>query len=753
MSTPSFAPAPVMASPSPRAKAARLRRQIAALSLTVLVCMAAPAQCQDGSEWDRARAQLLSTAPGSIGPAISRWRQLVGTDSAGFDAYASFLLAWPGLPDETRMRMNAEKSLALYPVDAGRLVAFFDRFPPLTNPARAQYALALAQVGRPEAAQVARAAWRGGTMADTAESAIQQRWGSSFTQDDQNARLDAVLWDGNRSQAQRVLPYASAALQSVAQARLAIQSANGGSDAPNGSVQPSDDAAAMEAATRAANPGLFTTPVPTSSYAPPPPPPAPVVPPPSAEMLSDPGYLVDRARMLFRQSRSYEAASMYAQRPTPIRPALDARRWVQSNLMAARAADPRTAINVALNAQNGFAPGTDISRQAFGVRDDYTSLMWLGASQAMWTQNDYMSASTLFARYAGAARTPQTRAKGYYWAGRALEKAGQSAQARNYFQSASAFADEYHGMLSLERLGLPLPPLSDPRHPTPDARARAAFAARPIAQAARELARDTDWTTAIKFFRELADQARTEQDFVLLEDFAHSIGRRDLGVIGGQAAENLDIPGFRAMAFPLMPVPAGANWTIDHAITRQESQFSQYAISRTGARGLMQLMPATAADQARKLGIAYSPSTLSSDPQANLQLGDAYFARVLAGFNGSYPLAIAAYNAGGGNVRKWIAARGDPRGGSTDNWVDWIEKIPFSETRGYVQHVLENAVVYEAMNPSRAKISRGSTPLSHFIKVPAPMPVTALPPAPVDSAPADGFVSQPVVQQIPPGAN
>jgi soluble lytic murein transglycosylase len=283
----------------------------------------------------------------------------------------------------------------------------------------------------------------------------------------------------------------------------------------------------------------------------------------------------------------------------------------------------------------------------------------------------------------------------------------------------------------------------------PDARARAAFAARPIAQAARELARDTDWTTAIKFFRELADQAKTEQDFVLLEDFAHSIGRRDLGVIGGQAAENLDIPGFRAMAFPLMPVPAGANWTIDHAITRQESQFSQYAISRAGARGLMQLMPATAADQARKLGIAYSPSTLSSDPQANLQLGDAYFARVLAGFNGSYPLAIAAYNAGGGNVRKWLAARGDPRGGSTDNWVDWIEKIPFSETRGYVQHVLENAVVYEAMNPSRAKVSRGSTPLSHFIKVPAPMPVTPLPPAPVDSAPADGFVSQPVVQQIP----
>jgi soluble lytic murein transglycosylase len=129
MSTLSLGHHPAPSSIPPHARAARLRRRIAALSLGILVCMAAPAQCQDGSEWDRARAQLLSSAPGSIGTAISRWRQLVGTDSAGFDAYASFLLAWPGLPDETRMRMNAEKSLALYPVDAGRLVAFFDRFP------------------------------------------------------------------------------------------------------------------------------------------------------------------------------------------------------------------------------------------------------------------------------------------------------------------------------------------------------------------------------------------------------------------------------------------------------------------------------------------------------------------------------------------------------------------------------------------------------------------------------------------------
>jgi soluble lytic murein transglycosylase len=757
MSTPSFGPSPAAA----KARRGRLRRRIAALTLGVLVCAAAPAQCQEGAEWDRARAELLASAPGAVGSAIARWRQLDGTDSAGFDAYASFLLAWPGFPNEARMRIAAEKSLALTTPDPGRLVAFFDRFPPLTNPGRAQYALALASLGRGEAAEVARAAWRGGSMSDGAEQAIFARWGSRFTTADHDARLDAVLWDGNQAQAARALLYASPAVRAVGQARLAIQQSTGGGVEP-GDVTPSDDAAAMEAATRAANPSLF------ASAAPPVAPPVtgpalPTIAPPTAEMLADPGYLVDRARMLFRQGRYGEAAQMYASRPPASHPALDTRRWVQSNLLAARQTDPASAVTIALAAQNGFAPGTDIAQQPFGVRDDYTTLMWLGATSALWQTNDPGRASALFFRYATAARTPQTRAKGFYWAARALEQAGRGQEARAYLESAAAFPDQYHGMLALEKLGRPLPPLGDPPRRQPGARERAAFAARPIAQATREVSRDSDWGTTIKFFREIADQAHTPEDFALLADFAHSIGRRDLGVIAGQAAENEGVEGFRALAFPLIPVPAGASWTMDHAIARQESQFSQYAISRTGARGLMQLMPATAAEQARKLGLPYSPSALSSDPQLNLQLGDAYFARLLGGLGGSYPLAVAAYNAGGGNVRKWLATRGDPRGGSTQQWADWIERIPFAETRGYVQHVLENAVVYEAMNPAHEQ-GRGATPLGHFLRVPAPVAVTpTLPSAPADSgrtplpARPDGtpgnFVSVPMVQPIPPGSN
>ena len=170
---------------------------------------------------------------------------------------------------------------------------------------------------------------------------------------------------------------------------------------------------------------------------------------------------------------------------------------------------------------------------------------------------------------------------------------------------------------------------------------------------------------------------------------------------------------FQHIGFPLIPVPNGANWTMVHAITRQESQFAMNAVSHAGARGLMQLMPGTAREQAGKVGLYYDSQALVGDAGYNLRLGDGYFARMMDYFGGSYPLAVAAYNAGAGNVNRWLRSNGDPRGGGID-WARWIEQIPLSETRGYVQHVLENAVVYEAMNPARASYT-GANPLSHFL--------------------------------------
>jgi soluble lytic murein transglycosylase len=169
-----------------------------------------------------------------------------------------------------------------------------------------------------------------------------------------------------------------------------------------------------------------------------------------------------------------------------------------------------------------------------------------------------------------------------------------------------------------------------------------------------------------------------------------------------------------ATAFPTVPVPAGYenNWTIIHAIARQESQFDKTAVSSAGARGLMQLMPGTAREQSGKIGLTYQPAALTSDPNLSIMLGSSYFQRIYANYS-SYPLAIAAYNAGGGNVNKWLRANGDPRTGAVD-MVDWIEMIPFQETRNYVQRVIENAVVYDLMNPVRAK-STGTARLSWYL--------------------------------------
>jgi len=184
-------------------------------------------------------------------------------------------------------------------------------------------------------------------------------------------------------------------------------------------------------------------------------------------------------------------------------------------------------------------------------------------------------------------------------------------------------------------------------------------------------------------------------------------------VILAQAAHTDGFGEFHKTGYPLIPVTAGSNWTMVHAITRQESQFAMNAISHAGARGLMQLMPGTAREQAGKLGLEYVPEALTRDAGYNITLGDAYFRRMLDYYGGSYPLAVAAYNAGPGNVNKFIRANGDPRHGGID-WIEWIERIPLTETRGYVQHVLENAVVYEAMNPDKAGMG-GPNPLSRFI--------------------------------------
>lgn len=642
-------------------------------ALAMLAFLPTPAIAADGTEWDQARTQLRALPPGDMHMAVERWKLLVANPGFAFADYADFLLTYPGLPEQGKLRTHAERALDRDNVAPAQVAAYFDRFPPLTNQGRAHYALALYALGRPQADQVALEAWRGGAMNDPQEAALFARLGPTLKAEDHDARMDALLWAGLGPQAERQLLYVSAEKRMYFAARL-------------GMVNRKDPASA----------GID----------------------PGPAMQGDAGWIYNRARYLRTAGQSPAAVSLLANRPRLSTPPREPRRWIGELLAVARVADPANAVRIAASIDDAFAPGTDVSAQPFSVRDDYTSLMWLGGTKALWSLGDGGRAAPLFYRYGAAARTPQTRTKGFYWAGRAAAQGGNRAEADRYFEMAAAYPDQYYGMLSLERLGRPLPALASAPTAVPSAAERDAFNARPLTRAVREVARESDWPTAVRFFREIADQAESESDHVLVADLARELGRRDLGVILGQAA-HVDGHGiFRRTSFPLIPVPQGANWTFVHAIARQESQFAMNAISHAGARGLMQLMPLTAREQAGKMGLEYDGPALLTDAGYNMLLGDGYFRRMLDYYNGSYPLAVAAYNAGPGNVNKWLRANGDPRKGGID-WVEWVEKIPISETRGYVQKVLENAVVYEAMNPARA-IYKGVNPLSHFLGKPYP---------------------------------
>ena len=216
------------------------------------------------------------------------------------------------------------------------------------------------------------------------------------------------------------------------------------------------------------------------------------------------------------------------------------------------------------------------------------------------------------------------------------------------------------------------------------------------------------------FLRTIANNASTESDHALAAELSRTIDRPDLAVMIGRSALLNGYDDYSLTGFPTVNVPASASgmWSIVHGIMRQESQFDRAAVSHAGARGMMQLMSGTAREQATKSGLAWDAGLLTTSTDYNIQLGSAYFQRLYNQY-GSYPLAVAAYNAGAGNVNKWLAANGDPRSGTVD-WIDWIEAIPFNETKRYVQHVLENAVVYDLINPQRA-MSNSNARLSWYI--------------------------------------
>jgi soluble lytic murein transglycosylase len=597
----------------------------------------------------------------SVSYSLDQWRRLRQSSGYSFADYASFLIANPDWPDSSRMRRWAEK--AMRPGEnAGTVISFFAKDKPESGNGWARLTEACAASGRAaDALSAARSAWASSDLSSDDEQAIWARYGGSFTRADHDRRVDSLLFDKKPDTAARFLAMTSPERQPAFAARIALQ--QGASDAE-------------------------------SRY-------QAVI----GSVTSDAGLMMDRARYLRDRNYNNSAQDLAARTHHFTYKPTDPERFYEMMLQlagdAASDRDWQTAYNITRQIDDVLPAGADVADQPLGVRDDYTSLAWLGGSVALDRMRQPSSALAMFDRYSRAGRSLQVQTKVDYWAVRAALAAGQFQQATGYFQRAAAYPDLFYGQLALERLGraVPAPPAALPQYTTTSVQ-RAAFNTRSLVQALRLLGRQGRSTEQALFVQALARSLDTDVDRNLALQLAQETGRQDLPVWVARTARIKGSSFYVRQAYPFLSASVSSSlWSLANGISRQESSFDPYAISHAGARGMMQLMPGTARDQADKMGIGYDSYRLITDPNYNVSIGSSYFQHMLDIWGGNVPLAVASYNAGSGNAGKWVRQYGDPRG--RVDVVGWIEAIPYDETRGYVQRVIENSVVYDSLRTSQ----------------------------------------------------
>lgn len=594
--------------------------------------------------WDEARS--LAAQPRERLPAkVITWLDLTRTtNGADYRTLAAFIDengTWPNLAE---LRRQAEAAMPST-LPAAEVRAWFAANPPQSGPGVIRYADALLAGGDRQAAiSFIRSRWIGGSFAPVDEQTFVQRYRSFLSVEDHLARLDRLLWDGQESAVRRLLPLVDPGHRALAEARLRLAG-----------LQPGVDAAVSQ--------------VPTS-------------------LRNDPGLIYERVRWRRRKDMDAAALDLLSQAPAELgRPSAW---WTERHILARRAiekGDYRTAYRLA--ADHGQIDGLSFAQAEFLAG-------WL----ALRFLNKPAEALAHFQALYNNVGSPISLSRGAYWAGRAAEALGLTAEARRWHEVASEHGTTFYGQLSAARLGIDAVP-SLPSEPTIAPEMAAAFERKELVRVVRLLDRIGEEARSIGrmdlFIRRLGLDAADGAEFALTTRLALDTGRRDLAVWvakqGVQQGVTLVEAGYPLLgAGQLTPSPEPA---LIHAVIRQESTFDEQAISSAGARGLMQLMPSTAQYVADKLGMPHAHGRLTADPLYNVRLGGAYMQELLDRFNGSYVLAIAAYNAGQGRVRGWLTQFGDPRMEGVDV-VDWIELIPIYETRNYVQRVLEGLQVYRA---------------------------------------------------------
>jgi len=563
---------------------------------------------------------------------------------------------WPG---RITMRARAEQAIYDSRLSPAERVAFLRQDGgPHTGDGRIALAIALKALGqRSEANEIARASWREDALTPTAEQRALDEFSNAMTAEDHAARVDILLWRGQRSAAQRLLSRVSTADRLVAQARIAMQSRQ------RRGLQAAVDA------------------VPSSRQ-------------------DHPGFLYDRVQYRRRTDQPVDAMQMAA-RIDPLQAPAAAR----DDIFRER----RLYVPRALRAGNYRLAYNLVSGHGMTSGESFADAEWLSGWLMLRFLNNPQQAAEHFAHLSENVSSPVSLSRAYYWRAEAVLAMGQASQAEQLYNQAAQFNFTYYGQLAATR-GDRQAMLSLPETSQVSAEARTRFESRELVRALRVMAevgaqRDFE---SIAFY--LDDTLDDPMELELLSQLAREQSYHRTALRSAKAGLFRNVVATSA-AYPLIDLPSRVQDqgriepALVLAIIRQESEFDPEAISSANARGLMQLIPSTAQAQARREGMSFQRSALTTDPQYNMTLGSAHLADLVDSFSGSYVLAIAAYNAGSHRAREWISDWGDPRSPSIDV-VDWVELIPFAETRNYVQRVTENLQVY------RHRLAGAPTPIS-----------------------------------------
>ncbi|RUW25090.1 lytic transglycosylase domain-containing protein [Mesorhizobium sp. M4B.F.Ca.ET.215.01.1.1] len=398
------------------------------------------------------------------------------------------------------------------------------------------------------------------------------------------------------------------------------------------------------------------------------------------------GYFFAEAEYLRKQQKFADAAAIVMKAPTDRESLVDPDAWWVERRVLSRELVDQGDMKTAYKIVSMHAAESPASAAEAEFHAGWYALRGL---------NDPATAAAHFTRIADLAQGPMSLSRAYYWLGRTAEVGGPG-DAKTYFTRAAAYGTTFYGQLAGERVGLRTLNIA---YPQPSAADRQNFAGREAVSAIKRLQEAGYDRYAETLYRDLAGQLTSPGELALLAVLAEKQGNHFMALKVGKIAAQRGID-VGALSHPLGVIPdtadiSGSGKALAYAIARQESEFNIGAVSSAGARGLLQLMPGTARQLAKKAGLTFSQTRLTSDAGYNATLGAAFLGEQLDRFSGSYVLTFAGYNAGPNRAAQWVAKYGDPRGKDVDAVVDWIERIPYTETRSYVQRVMENYEVYK----------------------------------------------------------